>query len=450
MLYSDHSGENYEEDWQKDSSRQSPSNKGSRKRTSPRRRAFRKQCSFHRKTIAGMFAVELCLLAALFVLAGSQKKTEPQSFFFPQLLSVQFQESEASLLANRAEYFDGLAFPQATDRKGTFFLNFASPLFSNYLRHEQWISCYLEQSKAPGTNQTGSPAPLPTVPADTREYKIFRFLLGTDGFSVSEQKGDSIPAGSGIQEDLSGKRLAIENRSELKYGFLKIANNAFVPTFYLQDVLEAPLVIPSMQKDTPQILLYHTHTEESYCVTEADKNSNTSYSKDPTKNVVFAGRTLQNVLQQNYSLPVLHDTTTHNTYNASLRTVTGLLEANPTVRLTVDIHRNAIDGTPKYGPTVTKDGTKYAPIQFVVASTDSGGTHPNWKENFKLAMLVLSRLEERVPGISRGIATREDPYNQNITDNALLVEIGFNGNYLDEVRASSQLLAEVLGEIYSF
>lgn len=440
MLYSDHS-----EDTQDKEYTQAPS-RGRRMSSSSPRQRHQKQCRYQRHTILGVFGAELCLLLILFLVAGSQKQDGVAGKLFqPFGMAAQSDEDSWKYLL----YWSG-AYEAQMPAGTSSLLQKMSPLYANFLRHETQISQYLSdrvnQDMVSSNKPTSAPSDMDEIP----QYRVFRYSLGAAGYTVHETTETTIPGGSGIREDLSGGLLTIENRGELQYGFLKIVSNAYVPTFKLQDVLTDPLVIPAGPAGAPRILLYHSHTEEGYCVTEADKYSSESYTKDSTKNVVFAGNSMQQYFQKNTALSVMHDTTVNQFYDMSRKTVERLLKANPSIYLTVDIHRNSIGGSPKYGPTVSKDGVKYAPLQFVVSSTNNGGDHPNWKENFKLALLVLARLEEKVPGITRGIATREDPYNQNIAEHALLVEIGFDGNYLEEIQASSELLAEVLGEIYSF
>ena len=93
----------------------------------------------------------------------------------------------------------------------------------------------------------------------------------------------------------------------------------------------------------------------------------------------------------------------------------------------------------------------FARVMFVVGCDyDVNNPNPNWRDNFKLAMLMLEMLEEKVPGITRGISMRKDPYNTNLADRGILIEIGFNGNLISEVVNTSEIVADVLGEIYSY
>ena len=102
------------------------------------------------------------------------------------------------------------------------------------------------------------------------------------------------------------------------------------------------------------------------------------------------------------------------------------------------------------------DGEKYAKIMFVIGldySSERGEysyeTNPYWKENFKLVFLLLEKLEEKCPGITYGIALRRTPYNQNLSPNSLLAEIGFEGNLASEAARTAGLLAETVAEVYS-
>lgn len=139
-------------------------------------------------------------------------------------------------------------------------------------------------------------------------------------------------------------------------------------------------------------------------------------------------------------------------YDLSRQTVEAIIKEKGIPKLTLDIHRDgAFVGNKKFSASVTYNEKTYAQVMFVIgADYDKNNPNPNWEENFKLAMLMSSLLEQKIPGISRGISMRKDPYNENLTDNGLLIEIGFNGNLVSEVSNTSEILAEVIGDIYSY
>jgi stage II sporulation protein P len=101
----------------------------------------------------------------------------------------------------------------------------------------------------------------------------------------------------------------------------------------------------------PIVLIYHTHTCESYTSsqkykyipTDNDRTSDTSY------NVVRVGEELANILKKQYKIDVIHDKTIHDgdsynrAYTKSLKTVQGYLSKYPSISLIIDLHRDAAD-----------------------------------------------------------------------------------------------------------
>ena len=143
-------------------------------------------------------------------------------------------------------------------------------------------------------------------------------------------------------------------------------------------------------------------------------------------------------------------------YNNAAVRLNEIYNENNNIKLQIDVHRNSAESNgKKYGPTIEVNGIKYAQVSFVIGldwDTSSGDrndkTNPYWEDNFKLCMLMIEKLEEKVPGICRQIELRRTPYNQGYAENSLLTEIGFAGNLSTEADATARLFAEVLTDIY--
>ena len=63
-------------------------------------------------------------------------------------------------------------------------------------------------------------------------------------------------------------------------------------------------------------------------------------------------------------------------------------------------------------------------------------------------MLIIEKMEEKVPGITKGMSLRKDTYLSEYANKGLLIEIGFSGNYVGEAENTAEVFAEALGEIY--
>ena len=267
---------------------------------------------------------------------------------------------------------------------------------------------------------------------------------------------------SGIVNNTATSTVIEESKSTFTLGNFKIANDYVTERLDLVNILEKPLVIEPM--DASEILIYHVHATEGYCATAAEQSDLDHYtSEGEENNVVAAGNILQNTIVSGSGISVLHDKTVFKeglqssiAYDNAAQRLNEIYAEHKNVKLQIDLHRKSatLDGK-KYGPTVQKDGVNYAQFSFVigldwdpVTGDRSDSANPYWEDNFKLCMLIMEKLEEKVPGIVRQIDLRRNPYNQGFVENSLLVEIGFDGNLTSEAEASAQLFGEVLCDIY--
>ncbi len=205
--------------------------------------------------------------------------------------------------------------------------------------------------------------------------------------------------------------------------------------------------------NSKNILIFHTHTCESYTQTEANKYESTGNYRtiDLNHSVVRVGDELQKYLTS-YGHNVIHNKTFHDypaytgSYGRSLKTVSGILSQNKDTDVVIDLHRDAI-GDDSYAPKV-KIGDEYAAqIMFVIGTNGSGLTHDNWQQNLQFAMKVQQKANELYPGLFKPILLRNARYNQHLSKAANIIEIGATGNTLEECETSAKYLAKVLDEV---
>ncbi|WLV23614.1 stage II sporulation protein P [Aciduricibacillus chroicocephali] len=132
-------------------------------------------------------------------------------------------------------------------------------------------------------------------------------------------------------------------------------------------------------------------------------------------------------------------------YAASRSVVEAAVSGNKDLEYIFDIHR---DSLPRQHTTKTIKGKGYGQIMFVV-----GADHPNYEKNLRLATKLHYKLEEKYKGLSRGVIQKAGAgtngiFNQDLSGNAVLVEIGGYENSLDEVYRTADVLAEVFSEYY--
>jgi stage II sporulation protein P len=132
-------------------------------------------------------------------------------------------------------------------------------------------------------------------------------------------------------------------------------------------------------------------------------------------------------------------------YDASRELVKEAMNQNKDLEFFFDIHR---DSLPRDRTTATINGKEYARIVFVI-----GGNHENFQQNFKLAEDLHNLLEEKYPGLSRGVILKQGRltngrFNQDLHDQAILLEFGGVENTLEENFRSAEAVAETFSNYY--
>ena len=206
-------------------------------------------------------------------------------------------------------------------------------------------------------------------------------------------------------------------------------------------------------QNSKDILIFHTHTCESYTPSEKYNYTMTGNYRttDSNFNVVRVGRELTTCLESK-GFNVRHDETYcdypsySGSYSRSLEVTTNLL-ADKTAGLVFDIHRDAVGNGDTYGPTIMINGQRVAQLMFVIGTDGGGSEHPNWQQNLKIAVKIQEKANEMYPGLFRSIIVRNSRYNQHVAAGASIIEVGATANELDECLLSMQALANVLEEV---
>ena len=218
-------------------------------------------------------------------------------------------------------------------------------------------------------------------------------------------------------------------------------------------MLDAPLEW-DLTNQSPTVLIFHSHTSESYENTEGYIPSDPYRTKDSRNNMVSIGAHLAKCLQEK-GISVIHDTTVHDypsyndAYHLSRKTVQQYLEAYPSITLVLDIHRDAYQDASgnQASNTVTVDG-KEASLLMLVAGTDAGGSsHSAWRENLSVAVKLHTVLQKQYPGLCRNITVRSSHFNQDLSPGALLVEVGTAGDTRQEALYAAELLADGIARL---
>ena len=232
------------------------------------------------------------------------------------------------------------------------------------------------------------------------------------------------------------------------YKSVKIKNES---KYTLTQEMVTPNVDFTNKKD---IIIYHTHTCESYTPTEANNYvaSGNFRTTDLNYSVAGVGTELTNNLKS-LGFNVNHDTTYHDypaytgSYTRSLATIQNILQNKPNSQFVIDLHRDALGSNSNYGPTVQIGDEVGAQLMFVMGTDGGGLEHPNWLNNFKLAIKIQEKANEMYPGLFKPIILRDSRYNQHVTTGACIIEVGATGNTLEECKISMKYLAKVIEEV---
>lgn len=204
--------------------------------------------------------------------------------------------------------------------------------------------------------------------------------------------------------------------------------------------------------EAPAVLILHTHTTESYTRASGEDYEETAAFRtlDETYNMISVGDHLASLLEEG-GITVIHDREIHDypsyngSYSNSRKSMTQYLEENPSIKLVLDLHRDAsgdLDNQMRTKATV--NGKASAQIMLVVGTNDSGLKHPNWEDNLALALKLHVQLERNAPGICRKLNLRAQRFNQDLHTGALLVEMGAAGNSRAEALVAAEVLAEAI------
>ena len=201
--------------------------------------------------------------------------------------------------------------------------------------------------------------------------------------------------------------------------------------------------------DSPQILIYHTHSQEGYV---------DSIPGDMSTTVVGVGDYLTELLQEQYGLNVIHHTgqydveTRDDAYSLAGPAVEKILAEHPSIEVIIDLHR---DGVGENTHLVTNmDGVDMAKIMFVngLSRTTSVGEigylyNPNLADNLAFSFQNQLTMAEYYPGLSRGVYLKGYRYNLHYCPKSLLVEVGAQTNTLQEALNAMVPLADVLHKV---
>lgn len=201
----------------------------------------------------------------------------------------------------------------------------------------------------------------------------------------------------------------------------------------------------------PTVLILHTHTTESYTKNGETYAETASWrTADEEYNMLSIGKRVQEKLAERGIVAIqdreIHDYPSYNgSYTDARASIQAYLEAYPTIRLVLDLHRDASGGSGGQMRTAaTVDGQDSAQLMVVI-----GGNHEDYEENLSVGLKLHAMLERQHPGITRPLQIRGARYNQDLFPGVLLIEVGAAGNTRQEALTAAEALADAIGGLAS-
>lgn len=211
----------------------------------------------------------------------------------------------------------------------------------------------------------------------------------------------------------------------------------------------------SIKQDSkvPQILIYHTHSQETFADSREGKEEDT---------IVGVGNYLTNLLEEKYGYQVIHVTDAFDmmggtldrskAYDYARTSIEKVLEENPTVEVVIDLHR---DGVPDDRRLVTEvNGKSTAQLLFYngLSYTVNQGAvsylpNPYIEENLAFSFQLEYQAAQYYPELYRGIYLAGLRYNLHLKPRALLLEAGAQTNTVEEVRNAMEPFADILNRV---
>lgn len=213
----------------------------------------------------------------------------------------------------------------------------------------------------------------------------------------------------------------------------------------------------------PKILIYSSHSRESYRQDPKDPYKEAFSEPFRTDDMEHSVIKTAEVLSQQLTsrgIAVLHDRTNHEaggfnaSYTKSLQTLKKQMAEHESLQLFIDVHRNGYESKSGKKPDdeiVTINGERVAKLMVVIGTGEGviGGFNekPKWEENAKLAIKLTNKINELYPGLAKDVFYKKGRFNQHVSTNAIVLEIGSNFTTLGEAERATKYLAEAISQI---
>lgn len=278
----------------------------------------------------------------------------------------------------------------------------------------------------------------------------------TQNETAQAQETSQIPEGTATQKQVEIPR---EQLTDFNY----LLNNFFVvdpTTTALESQINVDTLLGKDMKleknpEQPQILIYHTHSQEGF----AD-----SVEGDTSTTVIGVGDYLAQLLQERYGYQVLHITDTFDivdgqldrsaAYNYAEPVISQALQEHPTIEVVIDLHRDGVDESKHLVTEV--NGKPTAQVMFFngLSRTNQNGEisylpNPYIEDNLAFSFQLEYLAKQYYPEYTRCIYLKGYRYNLHLKPRSLLLEVGAQTNTVEEAKNAMEPFADLLYKVLS-
>lgn len=267
--------------------------------------------------------------------------------------------------------------------------------------------------------------------------------------SVAEGKTEESVFGNlEVQVNITSENNTLQR---LDVGTIKVLNYSDKRDINFKEISNSSLTFTKL---SDKILLYNTHTSESYSNSENYKfdYTGTKRTTDASYNMLCIAKAFADNLNSKGFICV-QDTTSHDygtytsSYSRSRITVQNALKNMGGAAISIDVHRDAIADL-EYRPVVNIEGIQVAQLMFVMGVGSDTTSNPYYEDNLKLALKIQMIADKVYPGLFKPMIIRNSVYNQDLNKYSFLVEVGATGNTIDEAKLATRCLTNLLNIIY--
>ncbi|RDY32432.1 stage II sporulation protein P [Lachnotalea glycerini] len=280
----------------------------------------------------------------------------------------------------------------------------------------------------------------------------------TEQQTAQQEEGNSAKAvNQGTVTAITGTEYSLEKLADfdfLKNTFYSVDSTTSVDSERInaKNMLERDMTI---QKDTsvPQILIYHTHSQEAFV---------DSIEGDASTTIVGVGEYLAEILAGTYGYNVIHNSSTYDMVNGKIDRnyaftlaepdIKRILQENPSIQVVIDLHRDGINENTHLVTDVNgKPTAQFMFFNGLSYNTKVGNIeylyNPYIEDNLAFSFQMQLQAMKLYPNVTRKIYLKGYRYNLHLMPRATLIEIGGQTNTVEEAKNAMEPLADIINKV---